>query len=116
MSIDDLREFACSLPEATEDLKWGHDLCFLIGEKIFLVLGPDAVPVSGSFKTTEERFDELCSRAGFTPAPYMARHKWVQVQDCSTLPRSEWEEHVRLSYGLVSAKLPKKIRVALGLV
>ena len=111
MSIEELRSLALSLPGVTEDLKWGHDLCFLIGEKMFLVLGPDQVPVTASFKTTEELFAELIADDRFIPAPYLARNKWVLVKDIATLPKKEWQEHVRRSYDLVLAKLPKKLQM-----
>jgi predicted DNA-binding protein (MmcQ/YjbR family) len=113
MRLDQLRELALSHPGTTEDLKWGHDLCFLVAEKMFLVLGPDAVPVSASFKTTDEIFEELISRNGIIPAPYLARNKWVQVQDIGTLSSKEWAEHVGRSYELVRSKLPLKVRRAL---
>jgi predicted DNA-binding protein (MmcQ/YjbR family) len=115
MSIDELRELALSFPGVTEDVKWGHDLCFLVGRKMFLVLAPDRVPVSGSFKTTPELYDELCAREGFIPAPYMARNRWVQVEDIASLRPQEWHEHAARSYELVSSKLTKKVRSTLGL-
>ncbi len=113
MSIEELRSLALSFPGVTEDIKWGHDLCFLIGEKMFLVLGPDNVPVSASFKTTDELFDELTADDRFIPAPYLARNKWVSVKDIGTLAKKEWQEHVRRSYDLIFSKLPKKLQAKL---
>ena len=34
MTIEDLRNICISLPHATEDIKYGTDLCFSIGNKI----------------------------------------------------------------------------------
>ena len=107
---------ALRLPGVTEDIKWGHDLCFLIGEKMFLVLGPDSVPVSASFKTTDELFVELTADDRFIPAPYLARNKRVMVKDISALDRKEWQEHVQRSYDLVFARLPKKLQATIGTI
>jgi len=107
MTIEDLQAICTKLGDVTEDIKWGHDLCFSIGGKMFLVTGPDNVPVSASFKATEELFNELTEREGFIPAPYLARHKWVYVDDISRLSKKEWKQYITQSYELVKAKLPK---------
>ncbi len=108
MTIENLQTICKKLGDVTEDIKWGHDLCFNIGGKMFLVTAPDSVPVSASFKATEETFNELTEREGFIPAPYLARHKWVYVDDIRRLSKKEWDQFIRQSYGLVKAKLPKK--------
>ncbi len=59
MTIEDLQTICKSLDNVTEDIKWGHNLCFNIGAKMFLVLGVDCVPVSASFKADEDTFTEL---------------------------------------------------------
>ena len=35
MNIEQLRKFCLSFPGATEDIKWGNDLCFCVGKKMF---------------------------------------------------------------------------------
>lgn len=77
---------------------------------MFLVSSPDSVPVSASFKVSTEDFDIICERQGFIPAPYMARHKWVHLDDISRLNQREWEERIATSYSLVFSKLPAKMR------
>jgi predicted DNA-binding protein (MmcQ/YjbR family) len=109
MNVDFLRAFCKTLPATTEDIKWGHDLCFSVGGKMYCVTGIDG-PFSASFKVPDEEFDELSSRMGFMPAPYMARNKWVNVNDQSKLKKKEWEHLVRQSYELVKAKLTAKAR------
>ncbi|MCX2740643.1 MmcQ/YjbR family DNA-binding protein [Pontibacter anaerobius] len=115
MTIEDLQELCRQLPGVTESIKWEHDLCFCVAEKMFLVVGLDKTPVSASFKVTAEEFEVLCQRPGFSPAPYMARHKWVALDNLNRLQPQEWEQRVRESYRLVSGKLPKKVRKELGL-
>lgn len=114
MTLEDLRTLCLSLPAATEDIKWGQDLVFSIGAKMFCATGLDQTPVSASFKVKDEDFDEFCSRPGFMPAPYLARYKWVAVDDITRLSRGEWEQCIRQSYELVKARLPAKVKKQLG--
>lgn len=104
------------MPAVTEDIKWEHDLCFLVGGKMFLVAGVDQVPASASFKVAPEEFEEWASRPGFAPAPYLARHHWVRADDLHRLSLREWEQAVGQSYELVKAKLPKKAQKKLNLL
>lgn len=117
MNIESIRRYCLSLPHVEEDVKWGHDLCFLIGGKMFCVLNLE--PQRGdrswvAFKATPEEFAELAEREGVIPAPYMARDHWVSLEDYSTLPGRELEARLARSYELVKATLPKKLQAALG--
>lgn len=109
MNIESLRSLCLSLPGVTEEIKWGHDLCFLVAGKMFCVTS--AEDESGaSFKVQEEEFELLTQREGIIPAPYMARNNWVFVLDFSWLSDAEWEHFVHQSYTLIKDKLPKKLR------
>ena len=107
MNIESLQKICKSLPAVTEDIKWGNDLCFSIGNKMFCVIGLQT-PSSASFKVRDEEFDEMCEREGIQPAPYVARYKWVLATDLDRLAKKEWEFFIRQSYELVKSKLPKK--------
>lgn len=115
MDIDQLRAFCTSLPAVTEDVKWDNDLVFSVGGKMFCVASLEP-PFSCSFKVPDEEFEELSSREGFQPAPYMARAKWVLVTSATRLHKAEWEANIRRSYELVKAKLTKKVRTELGIL
>ena len=114
MDIETLRNFCLSLPAATEDIKWGQDLCFSVAGKMFCVAGLEG-PLTVSFKVRDEEFDELASAPGMRPAPYVARYKWVLVEEVGSLSRVEWEHYLRQSYQLVRARLPKKLAKQHGL-
>jgi predicted DNA-binding protein (MmcQ/YjbR family) len=109
MTVEDIDHICRKLPHITQDIKWGHDLCYNIGEKMFLVIGVDNVPVSASFKVPDELFDEMTARKGIIPAPYLARYKWVYTDDINRLSKKEWEQFIKQSYELIKAKLPKKV-------
>ena len=82
---------------------------------MFCVVSLDAVPASASFKVRDDQFDEMCSREGFKPAPYVAKYKWVWMDDISRLNAKEWEHFTRQSYELVKAKLSLKLKREAGL-
>lgn len=109
MDLNTLRTFCNSLPHVTEDIKWGHDLCFNIGGKMFCVTGFED-PLTVSLKVPDEEFEEIVERKGIRPAPYLARYKWVLVEDESTFTAKEWKHYTRQSYELIKAGLPKKLQ------
>ena len=114
MDIEAIRTYCNKLPAVTEDVKWGNDLCFSIGSKMFCVVGMSA-PATMSFKVAEDKFEELSVSPHFKPAPYLARYKWVYLDDCSAVPSSELKEYIRQSYELIKSKLPKKVLKEIGL-
>lgn len=116
MTIDDIRSICGKLTAVTEDIKWGHDLVFSIGAKMFCVAGLDQPVTSASFKVTDEEFDELSSSPGFKPAPYVAKYKWVLAEDISKLKKKDGEKYIRQSYELVKDKLSTKLKKELGLI
>ena len=115
MDVDAIRKYCLSLPHATEGMQWGDNLLFRIGEKIFTIVALDQTPPQLSFKCTPEEFAELVEREGIIPAPYMARNHWVLLETPDALPRAELKRLIKDSYDMVAAKLPKKVRVELGL-
>ena len=109
-----LRKICSSLRAVTEDVKWGNDLVFSVGDKMFCAASLEP-PFSCSFKVPDDEFDEISNRNGFTPAPYMARAKWVLVTDPSKLNKKDWERFLKQSYELIKIKLTKKLREKLGI-
>ena len=114
MDIDFLRKICLSLPAATEDVKWGSNLVFSVGGKMFCIANLEP-PFNCSFKVKDDEFEELSARSGFMPAPYMARAKWVLVTDPFQLHKDEWVQYIHQSYEMVKMKLTKKVRSGLGM-
>jgi predicted DNA-binding protein (MmcQ/YjbR family) len=108
MTIEDLQKICKQHKGVTQDIKWEHHLCFNIGGKMFLMLSPDEVPINATFKVSDEEFTELSEQSGFRPAPYLARHKWVGLDDINRLSKKKWEYFIEQAYRLVFEKLPKK--------
>ena len=114
MDIEAIRTYCLSLPHVTEDVKWGNDLVFCLGGKMFAVVVLDAAsPVKVTFKCTPEMFAELTEQEHLTPAPYAARYHWVALQSYDALSTRELKTRIKDSYEMVWAKLPKKVRHSL---
>ncbi len=100
-----------SLPHATEQVQWGAMLVFKIaGRKMFCLanLEPERDDTVLFFKATEEEFVSLQEVEGIVPAPYMAKNKWVALEDWDVLPAGELKRLLEQSYELVFQKLAKK--------
>ncbi|MES2130040.1 MAG: MmcQ/YjbR family DNA-binding protein [Pseudomonadota bacterium] len=109
MNFEKAKTLCRSLPGATEDIKWGADLVFSVGAKMFACMAADN-PTGVSFKVDDERFLELTDRPGIIPAPYLARVKWVHVEKAGALSDKEAAELLRRSYELVFSKLTRKLQ------
>jgi predicted DNA-binding protein (MmcQ/YjbR family) len=98
----------------TEDIKWGHDLVFSVGGKMFAGFQLPAGQPFG-FKVDPAVFSAMTSRKGIEPAPYAARFHWVSIATRETLSLKAAKELLAESHQLVAEKLPKKVRLKLGL-
>lgn len=110
MNLEQLQKFCLACPGATEDIKWGADLCFCVGEKMFCVTGADSIVGGLSVKCTPEKFAELIEREGIDPAAYVGRYKWVRISDLNAVSNGELQDLISTSYQLVRDKLPKGVR------
>jgi len=110
MNLEELRKFCLAFPGATEDIKWGNDLCFCVGERMFCVTSVDSSDSGISLKCTPEKFDELIEREGIEPAAYVVRYKWVHIAKLDAVAPGELKSLIENSYQLVFQKLPKKVR------
>lgn len=104
-----LKAFCRALPGVTEDIKWGDDLIFSVGGKMFAGFDLDDER-QFAFKCDDDDFDRLTETDGIIPAPYAARFGWVKVERPGALSASEKKRLLRKSYDLVKAKLPKRVQ------
>jgi predicted DNA-binding protein (MmcQ/YjbR family) len=114
MEIEDIQKICRQFKGVVEDIKWENHLCFNVGGKMFLITAPDRIPHSATFKVSDEDFEEVTEKEGFSPAPYMARYKWVYVDDINLLTKAEWKQFIKKSYDLIYAKLPSKLRAQIA--
>ena len=106
-----IKKHCAALPGATADIKWGQDLCYSVGGKMFAVMcetGEHANTLS--FKVDDNRFLELTDRGHFIPAPYLARAKWVYAKDVRKVSEGDLLPLLTRSYEIIRDKLPKSKR------
>ena len=112
MTIEDIRNICISLPYTTEDIKYGTDLCFSIGNKIFC-----GTRIEGPFRTgikcDESDFGDLIERHGIVPMPRLSTTYWIRVEKDDALTAFEWRQYIKKSYDIIIAGLPKKIQQSL---
>ncbi|MEP7234954.1 MAG: MmcQ/YjbR family DNA-binding protein [Ignavibacteriota bacterium] len=114
MNVEELRAYCLQLPHTTEDIKWGNDLCFCIGDKMFATTSLN--PTSGfncSFKCTPEKYAALIERDGIISAPYTGRFGWICVKKKNALTSVELQELIRVSYDTVKEGLPASLQADL---
>ncbi len=109
MDIEAAKQLCRSLPGCVEDVKWGDALVYSVGTRMFAATRVDAAAGAISFKVEDERFLELTDRPGILPAPYLARAKWVRVEQAA-MSQAEAAALLRRSYELVFAKLTRKLQ------
>lgn len=109
MDIERIRDICLALPHATEGIKYGDQICFMVAGKSFCsaqIHHLDRI----KFKVSDEEFEGFCDREGIAPAPYGGvRYKWVQVEDFSFLSDKEWQFFLHQSFQLIKSSLPKKV-------
>ncbi|MFN3955044.1 MAG: MmcQ/YjbR family DNA-binding protein [Pararhodobacter sp.] len=101
-----------ALPGAVVDDPWGggHD-AWKVGGKLFAVIG--TMDTGVSVKCADTDTAQLIIEMGRAErAPYFHR-SWVHIP-WGLVPDEELRERIETSYGLIRARLPKKVQVTLG--
>ena len=111
MTPEEAGAFCRSLPAATAEIQWETDLVFKIGGKMFAVLGPSGTM---SFKANDVAFERLCETGIARPAPYLARAKWVYLDDVQSWGGEDLKGYLAEAHRIIAAKLPRKLRAELG--
>jgi len=107
---------ALALTGATFDVKWGVDRTYCVGGKMFAASGPTTDPTPRySFKASDMAFETLIEQRLARPTAYSARFKWVTLVSPDALPDDQISAYLAQAHALVAAKLPKGVRLALGL-
>jgi len=127
MDIERIRSYLLSLPHVLETAQWGG-LVFWVGDKaiggkMFAMMRLDQDESRErsekarviSYLVGPERYPELLEFDGIFPAPYVARIFWVAVSGWNVFRKAEWERELSAAHALTLAKLPPKVRAALGL-
>ncbi|MFO1082644.1 MAG: MmcQ/YjbR family DNA-binding protein [Reyranellaceae bacterium] len=117
MTPKQIDAFCAGLAAATRQVQWEGVVVFKVGGKMFCLLAPDGHSVARlSFKCPPEHYEALSAAEGFRPAPYLARAKWVALDDPAVLTATELKAYLRRAHAVIAAALPRRRRIALGLL
>jgi len=101
------RKHCLSLPGTSHGLKWSGVHAYSVEGRLYALFGDKTF----SFKVDPERFLELTDREGVAPAKFMARHKWVMLENPKALPADEVRALLTRAHALAAAKTtPKRTR------
>lgn len=115
LSVAQLEALCTGWPGVTRDIKWGDNLVFSIGGKMFVMTHADGREGGRlAFKVADERFLELTDQPGVVPAPYLARARWVSIIEPSRFTTGELRALLLDAYVEVRAKLSRKLQLELG--
>ncbi len=116
MTARQIAAFCLKLPAATRIVQWEGVQVFKVGGKMFCLIAPENHSVGRiSFKSAPEHYDALSRAPGFRPAPYLARAKWVSVDDPPVLSDTEMKAYIKRAHAVIAAALPRKRQAELGL-
>ncbi|MGJ8627748.1 MAG: MmcQ/YjbR family DNA-binding protein [Sulfitobacter sp.] len=117
MNREEFNTFCASLPQTTHVVQWGNSDVWKVGGKLFAVGGWAEGYDAFTFKVTELGFEVLSDSPGCRPAPYLASRgmKWIQHYEEPGLSDESLRDHIRASYDMIAAALPRKKRAELGL-
>lgn len=108
----------CGAFKATRHAEqWGGASVWKVGGKIFAICsrwgsGPHE---RVSFKCSDLTYQILCEQEGIVPAPYLARAKWVQIEDPDVMSDVDLQRYIETAYRIIVGKLTKVQRKSLGL-
>ena len=118
MTRDEFDQFCATLPAVTNVIQWGNSTVWKVGGKIFAICSywgageKDRI----SFKCSDMSYQILCEQPDIIPAPYLARAKWVQIQNEEAMSDSEIREYIQHAHQIIAGKLTKAKQRELGLL
>ncbi len=118
MTRSEFDTFCGALKGTTHVEQWGNASVWKIGGKIFAICSVWGAGdhTKFSFKCSDLTYDILTEQPGIVPAPYLARAKWVQVEEADAMSDRDLQDYIRTAYDIVAGKLTKARRKELGIV
>ncbi|WP_296595437.1 MmcQ/YjbR family DNA-binding protein [Phenylobacterium sp.] len=113
MTREELHAACLALPGVHMDVQWGDDHVYKVAGKMFAAT--DAAYSKLSFKATDIAFEALVQEGRATPAAYLARAKWVTLDDLGAQDAAEVAGWIRTAHSLVAAKLTRAQKAGIGL-
>lgn len=118
MTREEFNAFCKSLKGTTNVVQWGGASVWKIGGKIFAIcsIWGEGTHHKISFKCNDLSYSMLREQPGFIPAPYLARAKWVQMEQTDAMSDEDLMSYIKMAYTIICRKLTKAQRNTLGIV
>ena len=112
MNIEQVREYALTLPGTTEDMPYGPDwLIFRIEGKIFLHIWLEAPEKTYAVKLKPEVGAELREQYdAIRPAYHLNKIHWNDILIENYFSNEQIEGWIKESYSLVLSNLPRRLK------
>lgn len=112
MTGAELLAYCLAKPGAWQDEPWEGDVVTKVGDKIFAFFGMGGDAVGLKCGRTRDEADEWLDRypGDAEVMAYIGRSGWNTLRWGGAIPDEELFEAVDVSYGMVVAKLPKRLR------
>lgn len=110
MKLEQAKALCRSLPGTTEDVKWESTLVFSVGGKMFAATDTGHNVTRLSLKVDDDLFLGLTDRDGIIPAPYLARAKWIRIENIQSMSDAELTGLITRAHELILNKLTKKLQ------
>ncbi|WP_318246121.1 MmcQ/YjbR family DNA-binding protein [Stappia indica] len=109
--------FCQTLTGATHVIQWGGASVWKVGGKIFAICSHWRAGETDriSFKCSDLSYRILTDLPGISPAPYLARAKWVLVETGEALDDEDTRAHITAAHEIIAGKLTRARRAELGL-
>lgn len=117
MTREEFNDFCCDMKASTNVVQWGGASVWKIGGKIYAVCSSwgDGKHQKISFKCNDMAYSMLPQQAGIIPAPYLARAKWVQIEEPGAMGDEDIKAYIKMAYIIIGWKLTKAKRKELAL-
>ena len=118
MRAAEIETFCLTLPGATLSVQrgWGDERVYKVGGKMFAAMSAlKTRPRVVSFKTAPDSFAILTKVKDVIPAPYAAKHHWVQLTQLDALGTKDLKAYLARAHAIVAGGLTRKKRAELGL-
>jgi predicted DNA-binding protein (MmcQ/YjbR family) len=117
MNRNEFDAYCKALPATANVVQWGNASVWKVGGKIFAICSGwgEGTHEKFSFKCSDISYSLLIQQDGVIPAPYLARAKWVQREDDSSISDDDLKTYISAAHEIVARKLSKKLQKDLGL-
>jgi predicted DNA-binding protein (MmcQ/YjbR family) len=118
VTVSELLAYCLAKPGAWQDDPWGGDIVAKVGDKVFAFCGSPETGRSIGLKCGANRDEAAEWPARFPddvqPLPHIGRFGWNSLTVGGAIPDEDLFEAVDISYMVIAANLPKRLRPAPG--